>query len=107
MLLARQDIDVLVVDRASQLGDTMSTHAITRGGVVQLDRWGLLDDVVATGAPPITKVTFHLGGLAQATAVMPRAGVGFLFAPRRRVLDNVILKAAAAAGARGSPGDFG
>ncbi len=100
MLLARQGIDVLVVDRASQLGDTMSTHAITRGGVVQLDRWGLLDEVLATGTPPISKVTFHLGGLAQAMAVKPKAGVSFLIAPRRRVLDNLMLHAAAAAGAQ-------
>ena len=99
MLLARQDINVVVVDRATQLGDTMSTHAITRGGVVQLDRWGLLDDVLATGTPAITKVTFHIGSLVHATAVKPRAGVGFLIAPRRRMLDNLILDAAAADGA--------
>ena len=99
MLLARQDINVVVVDRASQLGDTMSTHAITRGGVVQLDRWGLLDDALATGTPAITKVTFHIGSLVHATPVKPRAGVGFLIAPRRRMLDNLILDAAAADGA--------
>jgi 2-polyprenyl-6-methoxyphenol hydroxylase-like FAD-dependent oxidoreductase len=99
MLLARQDINVVVVDRATRLGDTMSTHAITRGGVVQLDRWGLLDAVVATGTPAIAKVTFHIGSLLQATPVKPRAGVGFLIAPRRRMLDNLILEAAAADGA--------
>ncbi len=60
MLLARKDINVVLVDRATELGDTMSTHAITRGGVVQLDRWGLLDDVLATGTPAIRKVTFHI-----------------------------------------------
>ncbi len=99
MLLARQDINVVVVDRAAELGDTMSTHAITRGGVVQLNRWGLLDDLLATGTPAIRKVTFHIGSLVHATEVKPAAGVGFLIAPRRRILDNLILNAAAADGA--------
>jgi 2-polyprenyl-6-methoxyphenol hydroxylase-like FAD-dependent oxidoreductase len=99
MLLARRGVKVVVVDRAPELGDTMSTHAITRGGVVQLDRWGLLDPVLATNAPAITKTTFHIGGFVLATAVKPVAGVDFLLAPRRRVLDNLVLNAAAADGA--------
>jgi 2-polyprenyl-6-methoxyphenol hydroxylase-like FAD-dependent oxidoreductase len=99
MLLARRDLKVVVVDRATQLGDTMSTHAIARGGVVQLHRWGLLDDVLATGAPAIRKVTYHIDGLVHAKAIKPAAGVGILVAPRRRTLDNLILRAAAEAGA--------
>ena len=99
MLLARRGIKVVLIDRAAELGDTMSTHAITRGGVVQLDRWGLLDRVLATDAPAITKTTFHIGGLVHATTVKPVAGVDFLLAPRRRVLDNLVLNAAAADGA--------
>ena len=99
MLLARRDIKVVVVDRATQLGDTMSTHAIARGGVVQLRRWGLLDDVLATGTPAIRKVTFHVDSRVHATAIKPAAGVGFLVAPRRRRLDNLMLEAAAEAGA--------
>ena len=31
--------------------DTLSTHALMRGGVVQLHRWGLLDRIVAAGHP--------------------------------------------------------
>jgi 2-polyprenyl-6-methoxyphenol hydroxylase-like FAD-dependent oxidoreductase len=100
MLLARQDINVVVVDRATKLGDTMSTHAIARGGVVQLDRWGLLDDVLAAGTPAIRKVTFHMDSLVHATAVKPAAGVDLLLAPRRRTLDNLLLDGAAAAGAQ-------
>jgi 2-polyprenyl-6-methoxyphenol hydroxylase-like FAD-dependent oxidoreductase len=99
MLLARRNISVVVLDRATKLGDTMSTHAITRGGVVQLDRWGLLDDVLATGTPAIKKVTFHVNSRVHAIAVKPNAGVDCLVAPRRRLLDNLILDAAAAAGA--------
>jgi 2-polyprenyl-6-methoxyphenol hydroxylase-like FAD-dependent oxidoreductase len=45
MLLARYGHDVVVVDRARFPSDTLSTHGILHSGVVQLSRWGLLDDV--------------------------------------------------------------
>ena len=53
LLLARAGLRVLVVDRARRGSDTLSTHALMRGGVLLLQRWGLLDGVVATGAPPV------------------------------------------------------
>ena len=56
MLLAAAGHDVLLVDRATFPSDTLSTHAIARSGVVQLQRWGLLPSVLATGAPPIRDV---------------------------------------------------
>ena len=43
MLLARAGLQVLVVDRSSYGADTVSTHGLMRGGVLQLARWGLLD----------------------------------------------------------------
>ena len=42
MLLASAGHDVLLVDRSTFPSDTLSTHAIARGGIVQLQRWGLL-----------------------------------------------------------------
>jgi 2-polyprenyl-6-methoxyphenol hydroxylase-like FAD-dependent oxidoreductase len=101
MLLARQGHEVLVVDRASFPSDTLSTHAIARGGVVQLARWGLLDTVLASGAPPIRSVTFGFadGGNVRRT-IKARAGVDFLLAPRRQILDTIVLSAATDAGAR-------
>jgi flavin-dependent dehydrogenase len=100
MLLARQGLDVLVVDRATFPSDTLSTHAMARGGVVQLARWGLLDAVVASGAPEIRTVSFHFdGGVVIEKEVRDRAGVDFLLAPRRHVLDSILLSAAADAGA--------
>src|SRR5262245_63670253 len=53
MLLARLGHDVMVVDQASFPSDTTSTHSIARSGVVQLQRWGLLDAVTGSGAPGI------------------------------------------------------
>jgi 2-polyprenyl-6-methoxyphenol hydroxylase-like FAD-dependent oxidoreductase len=62
MLLARLGHDVAVVDQASFPSDTLSTHSIARSGVVQLHRWGLLDEVLDSGAPAIRQVTFHARG---------------------------------------------
>jgi len=101
MLLARLGYDVAVVDRATFPSDTLSTHAIARGGIVQLHRWGLLEDVVASGAPEIREASFHLpDGTVIARTIKERAGVDHLLAPRRIVLDAILVEAAAAAGAR-------
>src|SRR6516225_9957128 len=53
MLLARSGHRVLVVDRASFPSDTLSTHMIHAPGVAALRRWGLLDQVLASGCPPV------------------------------------------------------
>ncbi len=100
LLLARAGLRVLVVDRARRGSDTLSTHALMRGGVLQLRRWGVLERVVAAGAPPVRRVTFHYGSQATPVALKPYAGVSALYAPRRTVLDAVLADAAEAAGAR-------
>ena len=61
MLLARSGQRVLVLDAARAGTDTLSTHALMRGGVLQLHRWGLLDAVVAAGTPAIRHTEFHYG----------------------------------------------
>ena len=99
MLLARLGHDVVVVDRASFPSDTLSTHSIARGGVVQLHRWGLLDEVLDSGAPAIGQVGFHVGGESITRPIKHKAGVDFLIAPRRYVLDTILATAAARAGA--------
>jgi 2-polyprenyl-6-methoxyphenol hydroxylase-like FAD-dependent oxidoreductase len=100
MLLARQGHDVALLDRATFPSDTLSTHALSRGGVVQLARWGLLDQVVASGAPPVRTVTLRIGEGPELTwAVKERAGVDHLLAPRRHVLDTILVHAAESAGA--------
>jgi flavin-dependent dehydrogenase len=100
MLLARAGHDVVVVDRAAFPSDTISTHAIARGGVVQLRRWGLLDAVVDSGAPEIRRVEFHAGSEPTVRTVKDRHGVDFLVAPRRHTLDPLLQAHAMAAGAR-------
>jgi len=59
MLLARGGLRVLVLEAGRAGTDTLSTHALMRGAVEQLGRWGLLDQVVAAGTPAITATEFH------------------------------------------------
>jgi 2-polyprenyl-6-methoxyphenol hydroxylase-like FAD-dependent oxidoreductase len=99
LLLARAGHDVAVVERTATLHDVVSTHSIARGGVVQLSRWGLLDGVLADGAPAVRQVTFASGGQRTTGQVKDRAGVDLLVAPRRDRLDALLLDAARDAGA--------
>ncbi len=99
MILARAGLRVLVVDRGRYGADTLSTHALLRGGVLQLARWGLLDQVAAVGTPPVRGSIFHYGGDRIEVPIKPQAGVDALYAPRRTVLDPILIDAARAAGA--------
>ena len=99
MLLAARGHEVLLLDRDVFPSDTVSTHALARPGVVQLHRWGVLDRVLESGAPPIRRVEFHVGDDHTVHAVKDRHGVDLLVAPRRYVLDALLQDAARAAGA--------
>lgn len=93
MLLARRGARVLVVDRSAYGSDTLSTHALMRPAVIQLERWGLLDAVVAAGTPPVRRAVFHYPDERVPIDIEP------LYAPRRTVLDTILVDAAIAAGA--------
>jgi flavin-dependent dehydrogenase len=93
LLLARLGYDVVVVDRATLPSDTISTHSISRSGVVQLHRWGLLGKVLDSGAPAIRQVTFHGPDRSTVRTIKQKAGVGCLVAPRRQVLDTILATA--------------
>jgi flavin-dependent dehydrogenase len=99
MLLARQGLRVLAVDRGAYGTDTLSTHALMRAGVLQLARWGLLDRIEAEGTPRVRRTVFHYEDEVLDIPIKPRDGVPALFAPRRTVLDRVIVDAAVEAGA--------
>ena len=99
MLLARAGLRVAVVERGQRGADTLSTHALMRGAVVQLSRWGLLDRAMAAGTPPVRSTTFHYGDTTVPLAIKPRFGVDALCAPRRPVLDGTLAAAAEEAGA--------
>lgn len=99
ILLARKGFQVLLVDRATFPSDTISTLVINPPGVAALGRWGLLDEVLASGCPPIRSLTMDFGPFVISGSPRPVAGTSVAYAPRRYVLDRVLVDAAAAAGA--------
>lgn len=97
MLLARKGAQVLLVDRARFPSDSVNGHAIKPPGVAYLQRWGLLDAVLATGCPPIYERAVWIDG-RPLPVPPPVAGSLPIVAPRRTVLDLTLVEAAAAAG---------
>lgn len=97
MLLARKGYRVLLLDKATFPSDTISTHLIHPPGVAALERWGLLQRLVATGCPPIDNYSFDFGPFvingSPGTEDAPAA-----YAPRRTVLDKLLVDAASEAG---------
>lgn len=102
MLLAGRGLRVLVIDRDGLGSDTLSSHALMRGAVTQLERWGIAPTLRAS-SPAIDRVTFHYGSPTEGgqTIDLPVTGNGAspLLAPRRTVLDRTMVEAAADAGA--------
>ena len=98
MLLARQGHRVLLVDRATFPSDTLSTHVVQAPAVAALARWGLLDQVLATGCPAIPTYRLDFGPVTISGTPKARDGYSAAYAPRRILLDKILLDAAAAAG---------
>ncbi len=98
--LARAGYRVLLLDRDTFPSDmTMSTHMVHQRGVACLARLGLRDELVATGAPPIDRVSLDFGPLSLTATAPPVDGERFGFAPRRILLDRILVRAATRAGA--------
>lgn len=98
-LLARAGLSVVVIDRDRRGTDTLSTHALMRPAVVQLNRWGLLDEIRHSGTRPVTRTTFLYPSGEVLIDVKPSDGIDALYAPRRTVLDACLVDAAERAGA--------
>jgi 2-polyprenyl-6-methoxyphenol hydroxylase-like FAD-dependent oxidoreductase len=99
MLLARAGHRVLLVDRSMFPSDTQSTLVIHATGAAALDRWGLLDSVRATGCPPLGTYSMDFGPIVIAGTPHAHEGISTAYAPRRTVLDKILVDAAAGAGA--------
>ena len=104
LLLARAGARVLLVDKGVYGSDTMSTHALMRGAILQLHRWGVLPAIVAAGTPPVHSTTFSYREQDVTVPIEPRFGVSALYAPRRALLDRTLVDAAADSGAEVSYG---
>jgi flavin-dependent dehydrogenase len=99
MLLARKGYRVLLLDKASFPSDTISTHHIHQPGVAYLKRWGLLEKLRGSNCPPTTTIKFDVGPFALVGSPVPANGNAEAYAPRRCVLDKILVDAAVEAGA--------
>ncbi|MER5771055.1 NAD(P)/FAD-dependent oxidoreductase [Streptomyces sp. NPDC001985] len=99
LLLARQGRRVLLLDRAVFPKDTLSTLYIQLPGVAALADWGLLDRLIATGCPPLERVAYRAGGITVTGSSRPVRGQRINYAPRRHLLDQLLVEAAVEAGA--------
>ena len=96
LLLARAGLRVLVIDRGAYGTDTLSTHALMRGGVVQLHKWGLLSALEDT--PAIRWTSFCYPDVTLRIPIKPSTQAPSLLAPRRYLLDRILVDAARGAG---------
>lgn len=99
LLLARAGARVLVIERGRFGADTLSTHALMRGGVMLLNHWGARPAIVQAATPPIVSSLFVYESESVRIPVKTRNGVGALYAPRRTVLDSALATLAREAGA--------
>ena len=100
MLIARQGLRVLAVDRASFPSDTISSHQLQVPGVALLHRWGLAGKLTSAGTPPVRRVRFDAGDGVVVDGRFPaHEGADALYSPRRTLLDTILVEAAREAGA--------
>jgi 2-polyprenyl-6-methoxyphenol hydroxylase-like FAD-dependent oxidoreductase len=100
MLLARSGHKVLLLDRDEFPSDMVaSTHMVWHAGIARLKSWGLLDRLKATGSPPMDKINLDLGMFVLSGEAPPAGEVTQCYAPRRYVLDSMLVNAAVEAGA--------
>lgn len=99
MLLARKGYKVLLADRATFPSDVPRGHFIHKHGPGRLHRWGLLDQVLTTGCPPVTSITMDFDDFPLVGRDLSIDDVAMGYGPRRSALDKVLLDAAVEAGA--------
>ena len=99
LLLTRAGARVVVLDRSRYGTDTTSTHALMRGAVLQLHRWGVLPAIVEQGTPAVTATTFSYSHEDVTIPIEPKYGVDALYAPRRTLLDGLLSAVAVESGA--------
>ena len=98
MLLAQKGYDVLLIDRATFPRNMIqSTHLIHPPGVAYLKRWGLLDEIEQRCAA-FNRWTFDLHGVVLSGNLPAEDGVDISYAPRRQMLDEILVRAAERAG---------
>jgi len=96
--LARAGLDVCLLDKDRFPSDTLSTHGIQAAGVRILGRLGVLDELLRL-APPIPRLRMTFDDAPPATADLEAVVGGPALSVRRVALDEILVRAAADAGA--------
>jgi len=99
MLLARKGYRVLLLEKATLPSDVPRGHVIMSPGSARLNRWGLLDRVIASNCPPLLTLTMDLGPFALSATPTLAEEDAFLYGPRHGILDRILADAAVEAGA--------
>ncbi|HEX2274119.1 MAG TPA: NAD(P)/FAD-dependent oxidoreductase, partial [Acidimicrobiales bacterium] len=98
--LARAGLSVALIDRATFPSDTLSTHIFQASGVAVLGRLGVVDRLLASGAPWLADAVMRVEDVWARLAWPTEPGdPGPGLCVRRPVLDAVLVEAAAEAGA--------
>jgi 2-polyprenyl-6-methoxyphenol hydroxylase-like FAD-dependent oxidoreductase len=98
--LARGGLSVALIDRATFPSDTLSTHIFQASGVAVLGRLGVVDRLLASGAPWLAEAVVRVEDVFARRPWPTEPGdPGPGLCVRRPVLDSVLVEAAADAGA--------
>jgi len=98
--LADRGVSVRLLESRDFPSDTLSTHFFRGDGLVRsLDEVGVLDEVLATGAPPLTCEYFSVDGSPFEQGPPQEPGsVGYCLSVRRSTLDVILARLAAKSG---------
>lgn len=97
--LAERGMSVLVLESSRFPSATLSTHFFRGDGLVRgLSEIGVLEQVLATGAPRLTRDYFYFGGEPEPEVNPPQepGDAGFCLSVRRETLDALVAERVAA-----------
>jgi 2-polyprenyl-6-methoxyphenol hydroxylase-like FAD-dependent oxidoreductase len=93
-LLARNGWRVLLVDQAPLPSPTVSTHFFGATVHAHLDHLGVLDTILATGVPRLTRWHLDVEGATYGAPMVYRSAYPYTLCVRRDTLDAVLLERA-------------
>ena len=98
--LAARGVSVRLLESRDFPSDTLSTHFFRGDGLVRsLDEVGVLDEVLATGAPPLACEYFSVDGSPFEQGPPQEPGrIGYCLSVRRSTLDAILARRAATTG---------
>jgi flavin-dependent dehydrogenase len=90
---------VVALDRARFPSDTLSTHLMFAGGVLELKRTGVLEQALALGAPKMPEALMSGAGVTVRAGYSAVEGIDYALCVRRTGLDALLVERARDAGA--------